>query len=485
MANERTIIDALWLDNPWWSGLDKFPMDRIKPFKRSDFYYLLNDHRMRKECIVIVGPRGVGKSTTMYEIIHKDLTEAVGTTTRDPKRVIYASVGNPILKKCTILEMLRIYSKFILQEDISKLTKPIFVYLDEIQDHEWGEQIKTIVNFEYPIKFMITGSSSTAMMEEASKAARRVTVYPMLPFKFADFTKYSIKDENYDNAVLKIKKLRTNIRAGMKEGSSEKVYDGFLQAYTMVREWETKIQLCFDEYLVKGGYPGIFDIKDETRSMDVIQQSFWLGFHKDLALAKGIGDPIGMKQLIEYVASTSSCDTNFTALMENSKSGTNTEMMKKYIYHLDRGFLAKISHQISKSPVKKTQFKMYLTDVAVRNLLVGMMNNLLFKNPHQHGLAIQTLIFEHTMRLNFKFTNTPDVYYWKNPKTGNEVDVIMDLKDFTIPIEVKKSDDPTIKDLKGLVEFCNGKPGIVTCGKKLAKDENIVFVPHWLYCLIC
>jgi predicted AAA+ superfamily ATPase len=421
----------------------------------------------------------------MHQIIYNDIYEGANGQQTDPKRAIYASLSNPLLKKNSLLDIIKIYTKYILREDISKIKKPIFVFLDEIQDVNWGDQIKTIVDLEYPIKLIVTGSSSTAMLEESTKAARRVVVYPMLPFKFSDYTKYVIKSEKFDEAISALRKLRVKIRNEFKNNNSEKIYEEFISAYTLIKEWETTIQLCFDEYLVKGGYPGLFDIKDEGKYQDILSQSFWLGFHKDLALAKGVGDPIGMRQLIEYIAATSSCDSNYTALMENSKSGTNTEMVKKYIYHLERAFLVKISHQHAKSPVKKTQFKTYLCDIAARNLLSGMMNQLLFKNHQQYGFAIQTLIFEHAMRLNYKFTNSADVYYWKDAKTEKEVDVVMDLKEFTIPIEVKKSDEPDIREVKGLLEFCKGKPGIVTCGKKLAAEDNIIYVPHWLFCLIC
>jgi predicted AAA+ superfamily ATPase len=76
--------------------------------------------------------------------------------------------------------------------------------------------------------------------------------------------------------------------------------------------------------------------------------------------------------------------------------------------------------------------------------------------------------------------------YWKGSR-NQEVDIVLQLDGIGIPLEVKSSDEPSYNDLSGLKAFCKkyNVPGIVVCGKKLDLKENIIFVPHWLFTLIC
>ena len=95
------------------------------------------------------------------------------------------------------------------------------------------------------------------------------------------------------------------------------------------------------------------------------------------------------------------------------------------------------------------------------------------------------------IRLHHKLRPGMPLYYWKSRErkageTGNEVDIILKLNGHKIPVEVKKADTPSLSDLKGLRMFCEDKiPGIVSCGKRLDLEDNILFLPHWLLIMIC
>lgn len=309
----------------------------------------------------------------------------------------------------------------------------------------------------------------------------------MLPLKFADYLRYKIASEEFTKTIKLIKESRNELIENFRQANAKKVYEKFLQLYAELKPWDTKIQLYFDEYLIKGGYPGLFGIDDYRKASEKLNQAFWLGFHKDLAQAKGLGDPAGMKRLSEYIASISSCETNYTSLMTNSSVGGNTDIIKKYLYHLEMAYLIKESHRFQGNLSKRSStFKIYMADIAIRNMLVGLMNELLLKDQTQCGNAIESLIFDHLIRLNYTLNGGTEMYYWKDSKNDKEVDIVLDFKTFEIPVEVKKSDEPPLNDVAGLLSFCeNKKVGVVSCGKKLALEKNIVFVPHWLLSMIC
>ena len=78
------------------------------------------------------------------------------------------------------------------------------------------------------------------------------------------------------------------------------------------------------------------------------------------------------------------------------------------------------------------------------------------------------------------------LYYWKN--NGYEVDVVVELQQKPIPIEVKYKENITKKDLRGLEEFEKKHKNpfsIVVTRNKLEMKEKRVFIPLWLFLLMC
>ncbi len=77
------IKDTLLKSNPWWST-SKIP-DYI-PKLRRDVFYLLNQEIPKDRISALVGPRRVGKTTIMYQIISELLQNKY-----DPKNILYVS----------------------------------------------------------------------------------------------------------------------------------------------------------------------------------------------------------------------------------------------------------------------------------------------------------------------------------------------------------------------------------------------------------
>lgn len=491
--NEKTLIDFLSLGNLWWTNVEKFPLDRTHPIKRSDFYFLWSKKLQEEEALLIYGPRGVGKSTVMYEIIRELLgIQRVIPNNQleniEKNRILFVSFEDPVLKKFSLQNVLEIYSKYILGENILDLSKKVFVFFDEIQNVEnWGDQIKAIVDRNLKIKLFISGSSSVSLKNESSKAARRLTSYSMHPLKFLDFMKFKIEDPQLGEITRMTKKTREAILETVKENNPQKLYEYFMSLYVAVKPLQTKVELGFQEYLIKGGYPKYVDETDFQKISTKLNETFKLGFHKDLVLGGGIGDPKGMENLTTYIASISSCETSYRGLIENTSAATNSIHMRKYLFHLESSFLTQQSNKYAPSVKKQVKgFKIYLVDIAIRNMLQGMLNSLLEADPMQRGYALETVIFDHSLRLFHKIRANHPLQYWKGDR-GQEVDIVLQLNGVGLPIEVKSSDNPSYNDLQGLKAFTKkyNVPGIVVCGKKLELKENIVFLPHWLFCLIC
>lgn len=367
--------------------------------------------------------------------------------------------------------------------------KRYMFFFDEIQNvGDWGTQIKVLQDLHYPIKVLISGSSSVNLINEASKATRRVDLYSMYPLKFCDFLRFKLNDDpEFVKVLERMKDFRIDLFRLCKENDAKSIHDKFLTFYTDLKHWQTKIEIFFQEYIIKGGYPALLNLDDFQKGSQILRNTFWLGFHKDLVLSKEIGDPPGMISLTEYIASISSCETNYTSLMTHSGATTNTGMLKKYLYYLENAYLVSISNKVSHTQTKRgSSFKIYLSDIAIRNMIQGLMNELLPNNQSEFGLTIETLVYDHALRLYFKIRPKMPLLYWKDKRSDKEVDILLKLNSHMLPIEVKKADSPSLSDVSGLRIFCsNNLPGIVVCGKKIALEENIIFMPHWLFILLC
>ena len=103
--NEREILRSLHDQNPWWTS-NEVPEVLAKPFRRRDFY-TLRDTMGEEEIQAVVGPRQVGKTTVMYQLVEHLLEEV------DPRRVLYFSFDYPYIGTLTeahLNDMLDIYS---------------------------------------------------------------------------------------------------------------------------------------------------------------------------------------------------------------------------------------------------------------------------------------------------------------------------------------------------------------------------------------
>src|SRR3989338_6991794 len=76
--------------NPWWNG--KFAEGII--FKRESFGRVLGYIEKTDRIVIVKGPRRVGKTTLIYQIISNLLEK--GT---DPKTILYLSFDDPKLRK--------------------------------------------------------------------------------------------------------------------------------------------------------------------------------------------------------------------------------------------------------------------------------------------------------------------------------------------------------------------------------------------------
>ena len=160
---ELNILRILNKYNPWWSNKD-IPPSKINEFKRGDFY-VIKKLLEKREIISIIGPRRVGKTIMMHQLIKDLLSSGV-----DAKRILYLSVDE--------IELKNVDTQFseILEEEHKHPSKTVFYHTTE--------SINSFLYDTFFISFANTGAdliaTTVANPPAISITATLITKYSLL-----------------------------------------------------------------------------------------------------------------------------------------------------------------------------------------------------------------------------------------------------------------------------------------------------------------
>lgn len=166
--------------NPWWRGERQYD---IPPFRRWAFDVLRRGvKRPLAPVTVLRGPRQIGKTTLVAQLIDSLLAEGV-----DARRVFRVQFDDlPELRKLPqpILDLSQWYADAILGRSLNKaaheLGKCILV-LDEMQNlPDWAPQLKHLVDLQ-PVTVIVTGSSALRIEAGRDSLAGRISTVEMGP----------------------------------------------------------------------------------------------------------------------------------------------------------------------------------------------------------------------------------------------------------------------------------------------------------------
>ena len=486
---EINIVRALNEQNPWWiwgTPSEKF----AKKFRREDFHQIKKEIEKR-EIIAVAGQRQVGKTTVLYQLIDFLINEK----NINPRNILYFSFDNPYANiaqnksKNLINDILDIYSVNILKSSFSKVEDKVYIFLDEINKFNgWSESLKGWYDLKYPIKFVISDSSSSGILKGSSESlVGRINIKIMLSFKFVDYVRYKNHDQSVATIVDKINRdLRNSFIDLAVSGNATIIFAFLKKVYTNVSMVENEFKAHAREYMLKDGFPELLDM-DILDCRKKLYDYISLTLQKDLLRMFNIRNPKALEDLTTFVASESSQTFNYENMARNLSITNDT--VREYLDYLESVFLISREQFYSKSRAKRIrkQDKIYLTNVGLRNVLVNRLNEGLFTDDSELGKIAEILIHDHSKRLFCSESTKPEAFYWKN-KNGKEVDIIVEAKNKAIPIEVKYKNDISSEDIKGINSFISQKKssfGFVITKELLDKRDNLVFVPLWMFLLLC
>jgi predicted AAA+ superfamily ATPase len=126
-------------------------------------------------------------------------------------------------------------------------------------------------------------------------------------------------------------------------------------------------------------------------------------------------------------------------------------------------------------------------ELCLPDLFKTTFDEIVLTDATEMGKIVETVVADHTKRLKFNLESgaVPNIFYWHDTY---EVDLVIELLQKPLLIEVKYREGVSMEDLKGIVRFNEEfKPPvcIVVTKNQLEIHGNVVFIPLWLYLVMC
>ena len=466
------IKSSLILTNTWWKNEkinDQFLLGR-KRYEFNDIIEKIDNKRI----LSIIGPRRVGKSTLIYQTINY-LLENLKV---DSKRILLFSGDDPSLffnESDKLSDVLDIYFNEILEENISRLTDKVYIFIDEIHFiKNWQNYLKVYFDRKYKIKFIVTGSSSMHLFKDANESllGRIENIY-VLPLTFNQFLNFYMTYVSKEKDIEIPKVDLNNMDKSIKE--LEEIYYN--------QDLKLKIQRVLKKYTLVGGYPEYFEIKDiEVWQKLLLEDIITRGIYKDILTIYNIKSPEILEKLLYYIAANSSQAFAYSSIA--STFGIDTVTIMTYLGYLKQAFLINILENYSTNIAKviRTNKKLSVLDNGINN---SLLKQRIIDNDIV-GHIVESMV-DFDFRLLCEKENYKQFYYRNSDK--EEIDIIIDRNIDIIPIEVKYTNQIENSDLKVINKFIDehanktfnqAKFGIVITKDILKKEGSLYLIPYWL-----
>ena len=478
---ESSFSKGITSDNPWWSGKK---MEEIPDFKRSDYDYYKAELE-EKRVTVLIGPRRVGKTTLIQQIISCLLYEKKA----DPKRIFFISLERPFfeLHQQKLSDAISFYEENILNKSISDSKEKIYLFIDEAHfDPLWSRLLKQYVDQKLPIHAIVSGSSAAALFNNTESGAGRFHLHQMVTMKFRDVARF--KDSQNEN---KIRILSKNLKEALLKSFKEKKILPYWSKLKELNEFPTQfidlLKTSLNEYLLKGGYPEFYSSKDWSKISRYYQSNvFDIILQKDVVTISNIRQPMKVRTLMVLIAQYTARQLTREKIAQ-SLVLSSIQTVDQYIDALSEAFLIRTSSQYRPSGFPSTKSKkFYAADTGLRNAILGVER---LENDEERGALLETAVFNHTLRLQFSGDRQLRYsgFFWLDER---ECDILIDMRKqfgMIIPIEVKNGEcgQEDILKMKFLVKKFKSPFGLIICKDQLGVDGDVMIIPAWIFLLSC
>ena len=376
---------------------------------------------------VITGVRRSGKSTLL--IMFKEYLQNHGV---QEKNIIHINFESARYDEINDYKKLYQY----IQNRIGK--NKTYILLDEVQNVEKWEKTINSLNIDFDVDIYITGSNAYLLSSELSTLlSGRYIELKMYPLSFKEYLQFN----HYD---------------------------------------ESNIEDKFYEYLKYGGLPAVTLIKDKPDLvMTYLNDIYNTIVKKDVIDRNGIKDIALLENIIKYLANNIGSPISAKKISDylNSNkivSKTNHQTIDNYLNMLEKSFIMYKADRtdIRNKTLLKTLGKYYISDVGIRNIILG------FRNIDE-GHLLENIVYLELLRRGYRVNIGKSKDY--------EVDFVAENPNQIIYYQVAKTivEEKVLKrEIRSLESISdNYEKVILTMDRTLNNDYNgikVVNLIDWL-----
>lgn len=378
---------------------------------------------------IILGPRRVGKTTTMYQTVRELINNGV-----PPNKLWWLRLDHPLLISWDLGELV----SQIIKVSNATPENPTYIFLDELTYAlKWDLWLKTFFDEQWPVRIIGTSSATAALRQQGTESGvGRWEEQFLAPYLFTEYL--TLRGVPTDFAV------QNTLHASLAHAV----------AHPPSKEGETA-QLR-RRFILTGGFPELLldskADKDEASSIlksqrvlrsDAIEKSIY----KDLPQAFSIRDPAKLERLLYILAGqiTGIFSPNTIA----GDLGLAPKTLDTYATFLERAFLIFTlnNYAASEETVQRRGKKLYFMDAAIRNaaLLRGIAP---LNDSAEMGLLIENMAASHLRALAHQ--EGVRLYHWRN--NNNEIDLVYDHPDAPVAFEITVSRSHTERGIRSFQE---------------------------------
>lgn len=346
------------------------------------------------EVLVLSGARQVGKTSIVYQLISRLLSER-GVP---PEDVYYLD-----LDQAGFADFVADSGAFLRFLDPAR-TRTGWVFLDEVQRlEEPGRLVKALHDLPIPLKFVLTGSYSLDIRRKTTEALTgRKKVFRVGQLDFAEFL-HAVGSPSASVAI---------------EESTERLH----------RE---ELAHRLDEYATFGGYPAVVTTRDREKKLGRLEELRQSYLEKDIAGFLRVENLSAFRNLMTLLASQQGGLVNVQEL--SNTLGVDRKTVARYIGHLEDTYVVHRVPPFYRNP--RTEIskmaKLFFADSGFRNLTLGLTSSVLIRTDA--GAVLEGLVADALFR---SCEPGGRVRYWRS-KAGAEVDFVVGADAPQRAVEVK------------------------------------------------
>jgi len=245
--------------------------------------------------------------------------------------------------------------------------------------------------------------------------------------------------DSFDNLPIKIILLGSS-QLILQKGLSESLAGRFEVLYIphwSYNEMKDAFGFTIEDYIWFGGYPGPSDlISDESRWKDYIRHSLIETIiMRDILLLVRIDKPVLLRNLFDLACSWSGQVLSYNKILGQLKDAGNTTTLAHYLKLLEGAGMIKGLEKYSPSAIRQraSSPKFQVFNMALMSALSSNQHKEIPGKPEIYGRWVESAIGAHL--LNQSLTEQINLYYWR--EGNHEVDFVLQKGNKTIGIEVK------------------------------------------------